>query len=92
MLGPIIFANIIPDDISRLALAGEHSSELETLRALKSSLPNAYAVFHGVHWTREYRGWTHFDEIDFVVLNQSDEALFIVECCSPASTGRWPCA
>ena len=70
-------ANIIPDDLTRLALAGERSPELETLRLLKASLPNAYTVFHGVHWTREYRGWTHFGEIDFVVLNRSGDALFI---------------
>jgi hypothetical protein len=51
--------------------------ELETLRGLKSGLSNDYAVFHGVHWTREYRGWTHFGEIDFVVLNRSGDLLFI---------------
>ncbi|MFZ0789802.1 MAG: NERD domain-containing protein/DEAD/DEAH box helicase [Chromatiaceae bacterium] len=70
-------AHIIPSDISRLALGGERTPELQTLRMLKASLPNDYTVFHGVHWTREYSGWTHFGEIDFVVLNQSGDALFI---------------
>jgi hypothetical protein len=70
-------ASIIPSDISRMALAGHHTPELATLRMLRASLPNAYTVFHGVHWTREYRGWTHFGEIDFVVLNQSGDVLFI---------------
>jgi hypothetical protein len=30
-----------------------------------------------VHWSREYEAWTHFGEIDFVVLNRSGEVLFI---------------
>jgi len=70
-------AYIIPSDISRLALSGSHLSELETLRTLKTALSNDYTIFHGVHWTREYHGWTHFGEIDFVVLNRSGDLLFI---------------
>lgn len=70
-------AHIVPSDISRLALSGAHGPEIETLRDLKSSLSNDYTVFHGVHWTREYHGWTHFGEIDFVVLNRSGDLLFI---------------
>ncbi|MCG6868649.1 MAG: NERD domain-containing protein [Gammaproteobacteria bacterium] len=70
-------AYIVPSDISRLALSGAHLPELETLRTLKSTLSDDYTVFHGVHWTREYHGWTHFGEIDFVVLNRSGDVLFI---------------
>ncbi|MES9819362.1 MAG: NERD domain-containing protein [Candidatus Thiodiazotropha sp.] len=70
-------AYIVPSDLSRLALSGAHQPELETLRALKAELPNDYTVFHGVHWTREYKGWTHFGEIDFVVLNRSGDLLFV---------------
>lgn len=70
-------AYIIPSDISRLALSGIHSPELETLRLLKSDLPDEYTVFHGVHWSREYEAWSHFGEIDFVVLNHSGDVLFI---------------
>lgn len=70
-------AYIIPSDISRLALSGAHQPELETLRILKTDLPNDYTVFHGVHWTREYKGWTHFGEIDFVILNRSGDLLFV---------------
>jgi hypothetical protein len=32
---------------------------------------------HGVHWSREYEAWTHFGEIDFVVLNRAGKVLFI---------------
>ena len=70
-------ARIVPSDISRLALSGGHTYELETLQALKAQLPEDYTVFHGVHWSREYAAWTHFGEIDFVVLNRSGDVLFI---------------
>ena len=70
-------ARIVPSDISRFALSGGHTQELETLRQLKSALPEDYTVFHGVHWSREYAAWTHFGEIDFVVLNRSGDVLFI---------------
>ena len=70
-------AHTIPSDISHLALAGAHRPELKTLHILKKELPHDYTVFHSVHWTREYLGWTHYGEIDFVVVNQSGDVLFI---------------
>jgi len=70
-------ARMVPSDISRLALSGGHTQELETLRLLKTALPENYTVFHGVHWSREYAAWAHFGEIDFVVLNRSGDVLFI---------------
>lgn len=60
-----------------MALAGDHSPELTTLKLLKKQLPEDYTVFHGVHWTREYRGGASFGEIDFVVVNRSGDVLFI---------------
>lgn len=70
-------AHIIPSDLTRAALAGGRTPELETLALLRDRLPADYTVFHGVHWSREYRSWTHFGEIDFVVLNRAGEVLFI---------------
>ena len=70
-------AHIVPSDISRLALSGCNQRELDTLQQLKTQLPNDYTVFHGVHWSREYEAWTHFGEIDFVVLNRAGKVLFI---------------
>jgi len=35
-------AHIIPSDITRLKLAGAHAPELDTLRLLKSALPDDY--------------------------------------------------
>jgi hypothetical protein len=70
-------AYIIPSDISAAALAGAHSSELQTLAGLKSALSSDYTVYHGVHWTRDYRGQVHFGEADFVVVNRSGQMLVI---------------
>ncbi len=47
---------------------GAHGPELEPLRLLKSALPDDYTVFHGVHWMRGYEKWSHFGEIDIVIL------------------------
>jgi hypothetical protein len=62
-------ARIIPSDLTRLALSGAHEPEIETLALLRDTLPDEYTVFHGVHWTRQYKGRTLFGEIDFMVLN-----------------------
>ncbi len=70
-------AHIIPSDISQLALAGSREPELDTLRVLKAGLPAAYTVFHGVHWSRSYKGGTCYGEIDFVVINQAGDVLLI---------------
>ena len=70
-------AHIIPSDISQLALAGAREPELDTLRVLKTGLPAAFTVFHGVHWSRSYKGGTCYGEIDFVVINQAGDVLLI---------------
>ncbi len=70
-------AYIVPSDLSRLSLSGVSNAEIKSLKILKAELPNDFTVFHGVHWSREYEAWTHFGEIDFVVLNRSGEILFI---------------
>lgn len=70
-------ARIHPNDLTKLALAGAHSPELETLALLEKSLPQDYSVFHGVHWSREYRSHTVYGEIDFVVVNRAGRVLLI---------------
>lgn len=69
-------AQIIPSDINKLAFRIPRR-ELETLELLQRSLPVQYAVFHGVHWSREYARYPTFGEIDFVVVNQSGDVLVI---------------
>ncbi len=70
-------AHLVPSDISRLALAGGDSPELDTLRLLAQGLSHDYTVFHAVHWSRAYGSRSYFGEIDFVVLNQSGEVLLV---------------
>lgn len=69
-------AQIIPSDIIKLGFRIPRA-ELETLELLRRELPAQYAVFHGVHWSREYRRHAEFGEIDFVVVNQSGHVLAI---------------
>ena len=76
-------ARIYPADITRQALAGAHSHELVTLQVLKDKLPNDYAVFHGVHWSREYQSWTVYGEIDFVIVNKAGHVLAIEQKNGP---------
>ena len=63
--------------MSKLALAGAPHPELATLGLLKKRLSDDFTVFHGVHWSREYAKWTHFGEVDFVVVNRSGDVLLI---------------
>ncbi|NEX19888.1 ATP-binding domain-containing protein [Thiorhodococcus mannitoliphagus] len=70
-------ARIVPSDLTQLALSGAHEPEVETLALLRDRLPEAYTVFHGVHWTRQYKGHTLYGEIDFVVVNQAGQVLCI---------------
>jgi len=76
-------ARIVPSDLSRLALSGVHQPEIATLALLESKLPDDYTVFHGVHWTRQYKGNTLYGEIDFVVLNPAGRILCIEQKNGP---------
>lgn len=66
----------MPSDISHLALVGERSPEL-ALHRLQAELPASYSVFHGIHWSREYRNGIKFGELDFVIVNQAGNVLVI---------------
>ena len=70
-------ARVFPSDVSKLALAGASHPELATLVLLRKRLADDFTVFHGVHWSREYAKWTHFGEVDFVVVNRNGEVLLI---------------
>jgi len=76
-------ARIVPADLTRLAMSGVHEPEMETLTLLKEALPDDYTVFHGVHWSRQYKGHTIYGEIDFVVLNQAGQVLCIEQKNGP---------
>jgi hypothetical protein len=82
-------AQLVPDDLTQLALAGAHAPGLETLAQLGHDLPDSYTVFHGVHWTRQYKGHTLYGEVDFVVMNAAGALLCIEQengpLCMPTS-------
>jgi hypothetical protein len=59
------------------SVSGAHEPEIETLATLRNALPDDYTVFHGVHWTRQYKGRALYGEIDFVVINNAGRVLCI---------------
>lgn len=68
---------IVPSDISNLALAGCHESEMATISRLKRELPADYTVFQSVHWTRGDKVRTVLGETDFILLNRAGEVLLV---------------
>lgn len=76
-------ARLLPADLSRLALAKAHEPEIRTLASLELGLPDDYAVFHGVHWSRPHKGATVYGEIDFIVMNRSGGLLLIEQKNGP---------
>jgi len=75
--GEVVLARLVPQDVQAYAVPGRPNPELVTLQALQKSLPNAYTIFHSVHWSRETSRGTAIGEIDFIVLNRSGDALLI---------------
>ena len=74
-------ANIFPDGwrefAASQATSGALRREMETLALLADALPDAYTVYHAVHWTRLEQGYSVYGEIDFVVVNQAGSLLLI---------------
>ena len=60
-----------------MSIVGAAQREIETLGRLADELPDAYTVYHGVHWTRLERGWSVFGEIDFCIVNPAGRMLLI---------------
>lgn len=70
-------ARIFPSGWKAVEVTGAAQREIETLAKLEASLPDAYTVYHGVHWTRVGNGFSAFGEIDFVVVNPAGSMLLI---------------
>lgn len=70
-------ARIVPDGWTELAATGAAAREIETLTLLAAALPDAYTVYHAVHWTNLEHGFSVYGEIDFVVVNRAGDLLFI---------------
>ena len=63
-----------------MSVTGAAQREIETLTLLAHALPDAYTVFHGVHWTQlDTTGQTFsvYGEIDFIVLSPEGRLLLI---------------
>lgn len=70
-------ARIIPDDWKNLAATGAAERERETLATLERTLPDAYTVYHGVHWTRADHNFSVFGEAHFVIVSPAGRVLVI---------------
>lgn len=70
-------ARIFPTDWRSVEALGAAQREIETLALLERALPDAYTVYHGVHWTRVGSGFSMFGEIDFVVVNPAGAMLLV---------------
>lgn len=70
-------AIIHPSGWREMQATGAAQREIETLALLAEALPDAYTVYHGVHWTRVDRGFSVFGEVDFVVVAPSGRLLLI---------------
>lgn len=70
-------ARVIPADWQALEAGGAAGRELETLALLARELPDAYTVFHGIHWTRIEQGSALFGEIDFAIVSPGGRLLVI---------------
>jgi len=83
-------ARIVPDgwrEWSQATLAAGSSPAADTLSArrqhdllalLAAALPEAYAVYHGVHWTAVDQGFSVYGEIDFVIVNRDGDLLLLM--------------
>lgn len=70
-------ARVHPDGWRELKATGSAAREIETLEVLAAGLPDAYTVYHGVHWSRIRDGHAYVGEIDFVLVNRAGDLLLI---------------
>ncbi len=70
-------AIIRPAGWRQLPATGAAQREIETLAVLEHRLPEAFLVYHGVHWTRFQSGFSLYGEIDFVVVAPNGRVLFV---------------
>jgi hypothetical protein len=82
-------ARIVPDGWRELAGSAVSATEAgaalpvttqrhrETLELFARGLPDAYTVYHAVHWTKVEGGFSVYGEIDFVVADRAGHLLLI---------------
>ena len=70
-------ARIVPGGWRELRATGAAQRELETVALLAEALPDAYTVYHGVHWTRVEHGFSAFGEVDFAIVAPCGKLLLM---------------
>jgi hypothetical protein len=71
-------AHLHPTGWQEMSGTGAAAREIETLSYLKSTLADApYRIYHGVHWTNVEKGFSAYDEIDFIIVAPNGRVLLI---------------
>jgi len=61
-----------------MAATGAAAREIETLAYLSATLAESpFHIYHGVHWTNVEKGFSAFDQVDFVVVAPNGRVLLI---------------
>jgi hypothetical protein len=61
-----------------MSATGAAAREIETLAYLNATLADApYHIYHGVHWTNVEKGYSAFDQVDFVIVAPNGRVLLI---------------
>ncbi len=76
-------ARALPDGWDAPPLADSARAEIETLRQLARGLPDTWAVYHGVHWTKVDHGHSIFGEVDFIVTGPAGQLVLIEQKRGP---------
>jgi hypothetical protein len=61
-----------------MSATGAAAREIETLAYLNATLAESpYHIYHGVHWTNVEKGYSAFDQVDFVIVAPNGRVLLI---------------
>nr|WP_315253647.1 ATP-binding domain-containing protein [uncultured Duganella sp.] len=71
-------AHLHPTGWQEMSATGAAAREIETLAYLNATLAEApYHIYHGVHWTNVEKGYSAFDQVDFVIVAPNGRVLLI---------------
>ncbi|MYN26286.1 ATP-binding domain-containing protein [Duganella levis] len=71
-------AHLHPTGWQEMSATGAAAREIETLAYLNATLAEApYHIYHGVHWTNVEKGYSAFDQVDFVIVAPNGRVLLV---------------
>ncbi|MYM74331.1 ATP-binding domain-containing protein [Duganella sp. FT134W] len=71
-------AHLHPTGWQEMSATGAAAREIETLAYLNATLAESpYHIYHGVHWTNVEKGYSAFDQVDFVIVAPNGRMLLI---------------